>query len=132
MERATAEGSTAASPRSDRKALQGNKLAFDPSADVNETAAIVLAAKRGAIHGKGDRGRKHGGKSAVRSEGPARQQARLRPFGRRERDRGDCARGEARRDSWKGRPRKEARRQVRGQIGRPCKATSSPSTLRPT
>jgi len=47
------------------KALQGNKLAFDPSADVNETAAIVLAAKRGAIHGRGDRGRKHGGKSAV-------------------------------------------------------------------
>src|SRR5215216_5317950 len=47
------------------KALQGNKLAFDPSADVNETAAIVLAAKRGAIHGKGDRGKKHGGKSAV-------------------------------------------------------------------
>src|ERR687884_317659 len=47
------------------KALQGNKLAFDPSADVNETASIVLAAKRGAIHGKGDRGRKHGGKSAV-------------------------------------------------------------------
>ena len=47
------------------KALQGNKLAFDPSADVNETASIVLAAKRGAIHGRGDRGRKHGGKSAV-------------------------------------------------------------------
>ena len=47
------------------KALQGNKLAFDPSQDVNETAAIVLAAKRGAIHGKGDRGKKHGGKSAV-------------------------------------------------------------------
>jgi deoxyhypusine synthase len=47
------------------KSLQGNKLAFDPSADVNETAAIVLAAKRGAIHGRGDRGRKHGGKSAV-------------------------------------------------------------------
>ncbi len=47
------------------KALQGNKLAFDPSLDVNETAAIVLAAKRGAIHGQGDRGRKHGGKSAV-------------------------------------------------------------------
>ncbi len=47
------------------KALQGNKLAFDPSLDVNETAAIVLAAKRGAIHGKGDRGKKHGGKSAV-------------------------------------------------------------------
>lgn len=47
------------------KALQGNKLAFDPSLDVNETAAIVLAGKRGAIHGKGDRGTKHGGKSAV-------------------------------------------------------------------
>lgn len=47
------------------KALQGNKLAFDPSLDVNETAAIVLAAKRGAIHGRGDRGKKHGGKSAV-------------------------------------------------------------------
>src|ERR1043165_5133484 len=47
------------------KALQGNRLTFDPSADVNETAAIVLAAKRGAIHGKGDRGKKHGGKSAV-------------------------------------------------------------------
>ena len=47
------------------KALQGNRLAFDPSLDVNETAAIVLAAKRGAIHGRGDRGRKHGGKSAV-------------------------------------------------------------------
>jgi deoxyhypusine synthase len=28
------------------KALQGNKLAYDPSLDVNETAAIVLAAKR--------------------------------------------------------------------------------------
>jgi deoxyhypusine synthase len=32
------------------KALQGNKLAFDPSLDVNETAAIVLAAKRGQVH----------------------------------------------------------------------------------
>src|SRR5213080_3238250 len=31
------------------KALQGNKLAFDPSLDVNETAAIVLATKRGLI-----------------------------------------------------------------------------------
>ncbi len=47
------------------KALQGNKLAFDPSLDVNETASIVLAAKRGAIHGRGDKGKKHGGKSAV-------------------------------------------------------------------
>jgi deoxyhypusine synthase len=34
------------------KALQGNKLAFDPSLDVNETAAIVLAAKRNAAQGK--------------------------------------------------------------------------------
>lgn len=47
------------------KALQGGKLAFDPSLDVNETAAIVLAAKRGAIHGRGDTGKKHGGKSAI-------------------------------------------------------------------
>src|SRR5919197_2157100 len=36
------------------KAIQGNKLAFDPSLDVNETASIVLAGKRGAIHGRGD------------------------------------------------------------------------------
>ncbi len=36
------------------KALQGNKLAFDPSLDVNETAAIVLAAKRGLIRDGGD------------------------------------------------------------------------------
>ncbi|HEX2268543.1 MAG TPA: deoxyhypusine synthase [Pyrinomonadaceae bacterium] len=42
------------------KALQGNKLAFDPSLDVNETAAIVLAAKRGTAKGK-----KKGGRSAV-------------------------------------------------------------------
>jgi deoxyhypusine synthase len=39
------------------KALQGNKLAFDPSLDVNETAAIVLAAKRGDGKGKKSRGR---------------------------------------------------------------------------
>jgi deoxyhypusine synthase len=48
------------------KALQGNKLAFDPSLDVNETAAIVLAAKRGvksATNGK--RARKTKGQSAV-------------------------------------------------------------------
>jgi deoxyhypusine synthase len=39
------------------KALQGNKLAFDPSLDVNETASIVLAAKRGLIRdGAGDNG----------------------------------------------------------------------------
>lgn len=45
------------------KALQGNKLAFDPSLDVNETAAIVLAAKRGLANGKKSRKRK--GQSAV-------------------------------------------------------------------
>ena len=41
------------------KALQGNKLAFDPSLDVNETAAIVLAAKRNGNSGKAG---KRGGK----------------------------------------------------------------------
>jgi deoxyhypusine synthase len=47
------------------KALQGNKLAFDPSLDVNETASIVLAAKRGLIRdGKARRGQK-GGRSAI-------------------------------------------------------------------
>jgi deoxyhypusine synthase len=35
------------------KALQGNQLAFDPSLDVNETASIVLAAKRGLIRDDG-------------------------------------------------------------------------------
>jgi deoxyhypusine synthase len=41
------------------KALQGNQLAFDPSLDVNETAAIVLAAKRGEVkvNGKKVKGR---------------------------------------------------------------------------
>jgi deoxyhypusine synthase len=45
------------------KALQGNKLAFDPSLDVNETAAIVLAAKRNTKTGKANdgKGRKKGG-----------------------------------------------------------------------
>jgi len=52
------------------KALQGNKLAFDPSLDVNETASIVLAAKRGLIHGKGASGpkgirKRKSGRSAI-------------------------------------------------------------------
>ena len=47
------------------KALQGNKLAFDPSLDVNETASIVLAAKRGVHGSKNGRGRKTKGRSAV-------------------------------------------------------------------
>ena len=46
-------------------ALQGNKLAFDPSLDVNETASIVLAAKRGLIHNGKRRGAKKGGRSAI-------------------------------------------------------------------
>jgi len=46
------------------KALQGNKLAFDPSLDVNETAAIVLAAKRNG-GGKAASGRNKKGQSAV-------------------------------------------------------------------
>ena len=45
------------------KALQGNKLAFDPSLDVNETAAIVLAAKRGVVKAK--KQGKQKGRSAV-------------------------------------------------------------------
>ena len=48
------------------KALQGNKLAFDPSLDVNETAAIVLAAKRGQVNGKpSKKKKKQKGLSAV-------------------------------------------------------------------
>ena len=47
------------------KALQGNKLAFDPSLDVNETAAIVLAAKRGEVHAKKNKGKNQKGRSAV-------------------------------------------------------------------
>ena len=39
------------------KALEGNKLSFDPSLDVNETAAIVLAAKRRSRNGKKGQGR---------------------------------------------------------------------------
>ncbi|HWN09397.1 MAG TPA: deoxyhypusine synthase [Pyrinomonadaceae bacterium] len=39
------------------KALQGNRLAFDPSLDVNETAAIVLSAKRGGGPSKTKKGR---------------------------------------------------------------------------
>jgi deoxyhypusine synthase len=46
------------------KALQGNKLAFDPSLDVNETAAIVLAAKRNGRKKAGG-GKKKSGQSAV-------------------------------------------------------------------
>lgn len=46
------------------KALQGNKLAFDPSLDVNETAAIVLSAKRNGGKKTG-RGKQKKGESAV-------------------------------------------------------------------
>ncbi|MCU1265264.1 MAG: deoxyhypusine synthase-like protein [Acidobacteria bacterium] len=47
------------------KALQGNKLAFDPSLDVNETASIVLAAKRNTVQGKTHGKKKQSGRSAV-------------------------------------------------------------------
>src|SRR6476620_4538956 len=47
------------------KALQGNKLAFDPSLDVNETASIVLAAKRGVYKSKNGKQRGTKGRSAV-------------------------------------------------------------------
>lgn len=47
------------------KALQGNKLAFDPSLDVNETASIVLAAKRNAVKVKARGQKKQSGRSAV-------------------------------------------------------------------
>ena len=46
------------------KALQGYKLAFDPSLDVNETAAIVLAAKRNGGKKKSQGVRKQQGLSA--------------------------------------------------------------------
>jgi len=46
------------------KALQGNKLAFDPSLDVNETAAIVLAAKRNKGPAKASKAKKKPGLSA--------------------------------------------------------------------
>lgn len=47
------------------KSLQGNKLAFDPSLDVNETASIVLAAKRSAYKTTNGKGKKQKGRSAV-------------------------------------------------------------------
>jgi deoxyhypusine synthase len=47
------------------KALQGNKLAFDPSLDVNETAAIVLAAKRSVHKSKNGKKKATKGQSAV-------------------------------------------------------------------
>lgn len=45
------------------KELQGGKLILNPNLDVNETAAIVLAAKRGIVHA-GKKSKK-GGKSAI-------------------------------------------------------------------
>lgn len=43
--------------------LQGGQLTINPNLDVNETASIVLAAKRGIVHG-GKKSKK-GGKSAI-------------------------------------------------------------------
>lgn len=45
------------------KELQGGKLILNPNLDVNETASIVLAAKRGVIHS--GKQTKKGGKSAI-------------------------------------------------------------------
>lgn len=45
------------------KELQGGKLVLNPNLDVNETASIVLAAKRGVVH-TGKKSKK-GGKSAI-------------------------------------------------------------------
>lgn len=45
------------------KELQGGKLILNPNLDVNETAAIVLAAKRGIVHA--GKKTKKGGKSAI-------------------------------------------------------------------
>lgn len=45
------------------KELQGGKLVLNPNLDVNETASIVLAAKRGIVHS--GRKSKKGGKSAI-------------------------------------------------------------------
>ena len=43
--------------------LQGGKLVLNPNLDVNETAAIVLAAKRGVVHS--GKTQEKGGKSAI-------------------------------------------------------------------
>jgi deoxyhypusine synthase len=45
------------------KELQGSSLVLNPNLDVNETASIVLAAKRGVVH-SGKKSKK-GGKSAI-------------------------------------------------------------------
>ena len=45
------------------KELQGGKLILNPNLDVNETASIVLAAKRGVVHA--GKQTKKGGKSAI-------------------------------------------------------------------
>ena len=45
------------------KELQGGKLVLNPNLDVNETASIVLAAKRGIVHS--GKKTKKGGKSAI-------------------------------------------------------------------
>jgi deoxyhypusine synthase len=47
------------------KALQGNKLSFEPSLDVNETAAIVLGAKRTQVKKKSGGKKTTAGRSAV-------------------------------------------------------------------
>jgi deoxyhypusine synthase len=51
-------------------ALDGNKCLIDPNADVNETASIVLAAKRGAVTAAA--GGRRGKAAAAASAGPGR------------------------------------------------------------
>jgi deoxyhypusine synthase len=59
------------------KSLQGNKLVLDPSFDVNETASIVLAAKRGLIH---DGYRTARGTGKLRSTGSLKKKGRSAIF----------------------------------------------------
>ena len=66
------------------KALQGNKLAFDPSLDVNETAAIVLAAKRGLIRDEARRSQKDGRIVSASARGARMKGAGKMPAARRQ------------------------------------------------
>jgi deoxyhypusine synthase len=74
------------------KALQGNKLAFDPSLDVNETAAIVLAAKRGLIRDRAKHSQKDGRIVSASARGARMKGAGKMPATRRQ-DAGDPSKG---------------------------------------
>src|SRR5215471_840871 len=66
------------------KALQGNKLAFDPSLDVNETAALVLAAKRGLIRDGAKHSKKDGRIVSASARGARMKGAGKMPATRRQ------------------------------------------------